>query len=90
MRIKLSSDVIKDLRKIGQKNKQLIKKVEIQLELFKKNSKHPSLRVHKLTGRFKNRWSISITRSIRMVFILLDKDVAYFTAVGSHDQVYKK
>lgn len=89
MRIKFSPEVDKELKKIKQKNLQLAQRIEKQLTLFRKNPKHSSLRLHKLTGSLSNLWSISITRSIRMVYVKED-DEAYFIDIGTHDQVYKK
>lgn len=89
MRVKLSPDVVTALKKLKSKDNILSKKVEKKLEVFKKNPKHPSLRLHKLTGQHKNEWSISITRSIRMVYIEKEENIAYFIAIGTHDQVYK-
>ncbi len=90
MGIKLSQDVINALKKIRKKDKKLANRVEKQLSLFQNNPKHPSLRLHKLTGNFENRWSISITINVRMVYLKLEENVAYFIAIGTHDQVYRK
>lgn len=94
MRIKLSPDVVKDLKKIKQRDVTLAGRIEKQLTLFKQNQKHPSLRTHKLTGSLGNRWSISITRSIRMVYVVMEREageekIAYFVAIGTHKQVYR-
>lgn len=88
MQIELSPELDNDLRKLKRKDSRLSKQIEKQLALFIENPKHPSLRVHKLTGELKNLWSISINKSIRMVYIF-DADQAYFVKIGTHDQVYK-
>ena len=75
---------------LPKKDKKLANRVEKQLSLFQNNPKHPSLRLHKLTGNFENRWSISITINVRMVYLKLEENVAYFIAIGTHDQVYRK
>jgi addiction module RelE/StbE family toxin len=90
MRIKFAPEVVEALGKIKKKDLQLTHRIQKQLIIFASNPRHPSLRVHKLSGNFKNRWSISITNSVRMVYLLVDDDVAYFVAIGTHDQVYKK
>lgn len=90
MHIKLSSFVVKELAKTKQKNRKLSEKIHKQLHLFSVNPKHPSLRVHKLTGKMTNMWSISITISVRMTYKLLDEEHAYFVNIGTHDQVYRK
>lgn len=90
MQIKFSDEFIADLKKIKHQDKKLVLKIEKQLTLFKIDPKHPSLRLHKLSGKFKNTWSISITKSARMVYVLLAHDIAYFVDIGTHDQVYRK
>ncbi len=94
MRIKLSADVLKDLKRLKRKDPGILKKVEKQLAIFAHNPKHPSLRTHKLTGEIENRWSISVTKSLRMIYIVLKEEdgkiVAYFVAIGTHEQVYRE
>lgn len=90
MRLRFASDVIKSLQTIKRKDNKFLAQINKQLKLFKINPKHQSLRIHKLSGKLQNRWSISIGRSIRMIYIQLNKDEAYFIAIGSHDNVYRK
>ena len=90
MKVRFSDEVDGNLKKIYKKNKKLAKLIEKQLKIFRNDPRHPSLRIHKLSGRFHDRWSISITRGIRMIYSLLDEDEAYFTDIGTHDQVYRK
>ena len=88
MQIKLSPEVVRDLKKIKQKNPKLSNRIQKQLNLFSIDPKHPSLRTHKLSAKMSNLWSISITMSIRMVYRLLGEDKAYFIRIGTHDEVY--
>lgn len=90
MHIKFSPLVDKALTKIKQKDKKLADRIEKQLTLFASNPKHPSLRVHKISDSTENVWSISITMSIRMLYILLGNDTAYFFDIGTHEEVYRK
>lgn len=89
MQIRVSDEVIKELGKISKKDKQLKARIEKQLALFAQNPRHPSLRLHKLSGELQNLWSISITRTIRMVYVQNGVE-AYFTDIGTHDEVYRK
>jgi addiction module RelE/StbE family toxin len=89
MRIKFSPLVIKELTKIKKKDKRLVTRIQKQLQLFSVNPKHPSLRIHKLTGSMNNVWSLSVTESIRMVYRFINEDTAYFVDIGTHNQVYK-
>lgn len=67
------------------KNPSYKKKISKQLDLFRKNHLHPSLRFHKLSGQ--NIYSVSIDKSIRMLLKLEDQ-IAYFIEIGTHDEVY--
>ncbi len=89
MRIRIDEKLQKELQLISKKDFKLTKQIQKQLRLFKENPKHKSLRVHKLSGDLKNMWSISITKAIRMTYIL-DGDEAYFYDIGTHDEVYRK
>lgn len=89
MQIRISDDLKKELAKLNKKDQKLALKIQKQLTLFSSEPNHPSLRLHKLKGKIKNLWSISITKSIRMVYVQ-EKDEAYFVDVGTHNEVYKK
>lgn len=86
---KFSPSIQKEIEKILHKDKKLFDRIEKQIALFEENPRHPSLRTHKLTGTIDNMWSISITMSIRMVYILLEENNALFIKIGTHDQVYR-
>ncbi len=89
MKILFSSDVIKYFQTIKKKNPKLLKKIHKQLFLFQENSRHPSLRTHKLEGKLSNSWSISIEGNTRMLYYI-KQDVAVFFLIGTHDEVYRK
>lgn len=90
MNAKFSPFIQKELEKIQQKDRKLANRIEKQIALFEENPKHPSLRTHKLSGTMNNMWSISITMSIRMVYVLLDESSVIFVKIGTHDEVYRK
>ncbi len=73
-----------------QKDKKLADIIEKQIALFEENPKHPSLRTHKLFGTVDNMWSISITMSMRMVYVILDQHSVIFIKIDTHDEVYEK
>jgi addiction module RelE/StbE family toxin len=62
--------------------------VKKQLNLFEINANHPSLRVHKLHGEFEGYWSLSINRSLRMIYFI-ENNEAYFIDIGTHNEVYR-
>lgn len=88
MNYTFSTEVQRQLKEINKKDQKLSKKIYKQLSIFLKNPKHPSLRIHKLSGRLKNYYSISITQGFRMTY-LLSEGKAHFTKIGTHDEVYK-
>ena len=90
MNAKFSPSIQKELKKIQQKDKKLANRIEKQIALFEEDPKHPSLRIHKLSGTMENMWSISITMNIRMIYVLLDQSSAIFVKIGTHDEVYEK
>lgn len=90
MKVKFSPLVQQKILQLNKKDKKLVVKIEKQIKLFESNPKHPSLRTHKLTGNLTNRWSISISKGLRMVYLILKEDTAYFVDLGNHDEVYRK
>lgn len=88
MRVSFSVEVKKQVQEINKKDQKLSRKIHKQLSIFLKNPKHPSLRIHKLSGKLKDYYSISITSGFRMTYFLSD-DRAHFTKIGTHDEVYK-
>ena len=65
-------------------------KIEIKekIELLKNRKNHQVLRVHKLHGRLKNRYSFYVNYKIRIVFEFIDKQTARLHAISDHD-IYK-
>jgi len=49
------------------------------------NPRHPSLRLHKLSGT--SNYAISVTKDIRIIFNRED-DMLFLSRIGSHDEVY--
>ena len=90
MKAKFSPAVQKRLAKLQKRDKKLFVRIQKQIALFESNPKHHSLRLHELTGNLENTWSISITKSIRMVYRHLEDNVAYCIKIGTHDEVYEK
>lgn len=90
MKYRISPEVSIKLREIKHKNKELFVRIQKQLHLFSLDSKHPSLRAHKLSGTRRNIWSISISMKVRMLYVIISSDEVYFADIGTHDQVYRK
>lgn len=75
--------------KIIKKHPELIGQYEKVLKLLEINPQHPSLRLHKLSGKLSELSSVSINISYRIVlnFIIKD-DLIILIDIGTHDQVY--
>ena len=59
------------------------------LELMKINPHHPSLRLHKLSGKLEGIYSVSINISYRITIDLVIQETMIIPiSVGSHDEVY--
>ncbi|PIZ77233.1 plasmid stabilization protein [Candidatus Peregrinibacteria bacterium CG_4_10_14_0_2_um_filter_41_8] len=67
----------------------VIEQYEKILRILCYNPKHPSLRLHKLSGRLVGLHSVSINISYRVVVsFLLKKGQIVPIDIGSHDEVY--
>jgi addiction module RelE/StbE family toxin len=89
MDFSFSTDVTTELKKIKSKKPLLFKKIQKQLNIFKENIKHPSLRTHKLKGNLSSTWSISIEGNIRLIYTIKNNEAIFFK-IGNHDEVYRK
>ena len=55
-----------------------------KIELFKDRKNHKQLKVRKLKGRLKDRYSFSVNYKYRIVFMWLSKNKAVFLTIGDH------
>lgn len=78
----------KKLKKYKRFDYGLMVEVKKQLELFEKSESHPSLRVHKLHGELEGYWSMSVNKSIRIIYYI-ENGMAYFINIGTHNEVYR-
>ena len=70
--------------------KDLQNEVYEKIELFKNKGNHAQLKVHKLKGELKNKYSFSVNYKIRIVFeYILSKTEVALLSIGDHD-VYKR
>jgi len=87
MKTLASSHFQKKYIKIVKKKPKIIKIVEQKIALLQSNPQHPSLRLHKLTGKLANSWSISIKTNLRIIFQYVDSNILLIN-IGPHDEVY--
>ena len=63
-----------------------VRKLSEQKEIiFKKNPLDSRLKSHKLHGKLKNFYSLSVNSKIRIVFKLINRSKAVFLDIGGHD-----
>ncbi|OGM75625.1 hypothetical protein A2382_02685 [Candidatus Woesebacteria bacterium RIFOXYB1_FULL_38_16] len=85
MEIRTTSHFDKSLSKKLKKNPHLKGKIKKQIELLKGNLRHPSLKLHKLTGNRSQEYSFWIEGNLRITFIIINNAVL-FTDIITHDQ----
>ena len=56
--------------------------------VFLKNPLDPILNNHPLKGKYMGCRSINISGDMRVIYKLLEKDIALFIALGTHDELY--
>lgn len=80
---------IKKAKKFVKRHPELLSQYEKTLKLLELNPFHPSLRLHKLTGKLSELYSVSINMTYRISidFIIDDKKIIPIN-VGKHDEVY--
>ena len=85
----ITESYLKRARKFFAKHPQVLQQYEKMLQLLCINPQHPSLRLHKLSGRLKGLFSVSINISYRVVInFIIRNDQIVLIDIGSHDEVY--
>lgn len=59
-----------------------------KIDLLKDRKNYKMLKVHKLHGKFKDKWGFSVNYEFRIIFLCLSKDEVVLLAIGHHD-IYK-
>lgn len=89
MRFVFSKEFDHQLAKIKRIDPRLFEQINKKICLLEKNVNHTSFRRHKLSGSMRQVWSISINKSIRLLFVMMGRDDYYLVSVGKHEEVYK-
>ena len=89
IKIIYSGPYIKKEKKFIKKHPDLVLQYEKTIELLEMNPYHPSLRMHKLTGKLNDLYSvyINITYRLSIEFVMQD-DKIIPVDIGTHDEVY--
>lgn len=59
-----------------------------RIGLFLLDTNHPTLNIHKLSGKLKNQWSFNVSGDIRVVYEKSQDDIIILVAIGSHSKLY--
>lgn len=79
----------KKAAKFLKKHPELKEQYGKSLKLLTLNPKHPSLRLHKLSGKLAKLHSVSINLSYRIViYFIIKQDTIVPIDVGTHDEIY--
>jgi len=86
-----TASYLRRVKKFIKKHPKLISQYEKTLKLLELNPAHPSLRLHKLSGKLSELFSVSINISYRIsIYFLIEEDKIIPVDIGSHDEVYQK
>lgn len=64
------------------------KKVLTVLQKFVDDPLDPSLRSHRLSGKWNDHFSINVTGDVRAIYVYIKDDIVHFVAVGTHSELY--
>lgn len=87
MTIYITTAVERKIQKLINKDPLLAQKIDQRLAQFQENPRHPSLRIHKLTGKTRGAWSLSVNAGYRLLFDYTESGILVVD-IGSHEEVY--
>jgi mRNA-degrading endonuclease YafQ of YafQ-DinJ toxin-antitoxin module len=82
MKIGYSSSFIKLFNSL---DKDLAEEVYEKINLLKDRKNHRMLKVHKLHGKLKGKFSFSVNYKIRIIFEFVEKNQIIMHEIGHHD-----
>ena len=88
-KIDFSKKYEKRAKKFFKKHRNLKEKYIKTIHILESNPYHPSLRLHKLQGKLKEFYLVSIDMEYRIIldFIIIDKEIILID-IGTHDEIY--
>ena len=76
-------------QKFIRKHPELTDQYQKTLQLLEINPGHPSLRLHKIHGKFMDTYSVSINITYRIIIeFIIQESTIIPVDIGSHDEVY--
>ncbi|MBI2635959.1 type II toxin-antitoxin system RelE/ParE family toxin [Candidatus Peregrinibacteria bacterium] len=80
-RVSFDEEFIRAFQKLPPSLQRRAEKVRL---LFAENPFHPSLKLHKLSGKLEGYWSIWINRQYRIILSMQGGGDAIFISIGTH------
>ena len=88
-RIAYTDSYIRRARKFAKRHPDVLPQYEKTLMLLEQNPTHPSLGLHRLSGKLEGLYSVSINRSFRISLeFTIEGDTIVPVDVGTHDEIY--
>lgn len=91
MRLVFSPTFTRNTKRLLKRNAHLGEMIRATLKIMETDLFNPSLRTHKLKGKFEGCWSCSVAYDLRIVFKVVkdgSEDVILLQTIGTHDEVY--
>ncbi len=87
--IKRTDTFVKSAKKFFHKHPQLSDKFKEVLLKIEENPFQSTLKIHKLKGRLKDKYGISLDHKYRIIVIVqLDEKEVILLDIGTHDEIY--
>jgi addiction module RelE/StbE family toxin len=82
---------IRRARKFAKRHPELLSQYEKTLKLLELDPSHPSLGLHKLSGKLEGLYSVSINKGYRISLeFIIREDTIIPVDVGTHDEIYRR
>ncbi len=91
MKILFSPTFLRASKRLLKRNLKLAEKVSRTLSLLKTDINSPTLKTHKLQGKYEGLWACSVEYDMRIVFEIVQvegEDALLLLKIGTHDDVY--
>ena len=93
MNLVWSAKFTRAVKRVAGRDRKLLSEIERALTQLAADSKHASLRTHKLKGELAGTWSCSVSYDLRILFDFSRNSETgeveiLLLAVGTHDEVY--
>lgn len=85
MKLVVSTRFESELKGVAKGRPEMAIKISKKLQILLSDPRHPSLRLHKLSGT--NNYSVSVDMSIRVI-VHFSGEFIYLLRIGTHENVY--